>query len=184
MTLPPTNQPLVEIPLGLQAWTHIGKDIHSADDLIIITAIALATLLSSFASWIGAGHKPARVFHWHWKIVFVRNELAPFLRLFITSISTMALMMRQQVRPSPKALAGRRITRTKLVVRADKKSVGDLKGDDLKGKKVFVRADLNVPLDKELKITDDTRIRAAVPTLKYLLDNGAIVLLTSHLVSG
>jgi hypothetical protein len=45
-------------------------------------------------------------------------------------------------------------------------------------------ADLNVPLDKEQKITDDTRIRAAVPTLKYLLDKGAKVLLTSHLVSG
>lgn len=39
-----------------------------------------------------------------------------------------------------------------------------------------------MPLDKEQKITDDTRIRAAVPTLKYLLDNGAKVLLTSHLV--
>lgn len=48
---------------------------------------------------------------------------------------------------------------------------------------MFVRADLNVPLDKAtLAITDDTRIRAAVPTLKYLLDNGAKVLLTSHLV--
>ena len=44
-----------------------------------------------------------------------------------------------------------------------------------------VRADLNVPLDANLKITDDTRIRAAIPTLKYLLDNGAKVLLTSHL---
>ena len=39
-----------------------------------------------------------------------------------------------------------------------------------------------MPLDKEQKITDDTRIRAAVPTLKYLLDKGAKVLLTSHLV--
>ena len=46
-----------------------------------------------------------------------------------------------------------------------------------------VRADLNVPLDKDLNITDDTRIRAAIPTLKYLTDNGAKVLLTSHLVS-
>ena len=49
---------------------------------------------------------------------------------------------------------------------------------------MFVRADLNVPLDKQLNITDDTRIRAAVPTLKYLMDNGAKVLLTSHLVRG
>ncbi len=46
-----------------------------------------------------------------------------------------------------------------------------------------VRADLNVPLDKDLNITDDTRIRAAIPTLKYLVENGAKVLLTSHLVS-
>lgn len=45
-----------------------------------------------------------------------------------------------------------------------------------------VRADLNVPLNKDLEITDDTRIRAAIPTLKYLTDNGAKVLLTSHLV--
>lgn len=49
---------------------------------------------------------------------------------------------------------------------------------------MFVRADLNVPLDKATNaITDDTRIRAAIPTLKYLMDNGAKVILTSHLVS-
>merc|ERR1712003_378365 len=68
-----------------------------------------------------------------------------------------------------------------LVVEAAKRSVGDLTEADLKGKKVFVRADLNVPLDGEQNITDDTRIRAAVPTLKYLLEKGAKVLLTSHL---
>eukprot|EP00245_Coleochaete_scutata_P001359 TRINITY_DN1166_c0_g1_i1.p1 TRINITY_DN1166_c0_g1~~TRINITY_DN1166_c0_g1_i1.p1 ORF type:complete len:491 (-),score=139.69 TRINITY_DN1166_c0_g1_i1:382-1854(-) len=62
-----------------------------------------------------------------------------------------------------------------------KRSVGDLTEADLKGKRVFVRADLNVPLDAEFNITDDTRIRAAVPTLKYLLEKGAKVLLTSHL---
>jgi Phosphoglycerate kinase len=50
------------------------------------------------------------------------------------------------------------------------------------GKRVLVRADLNVPMDGEQNITDDTRIRAAIPTLKYLVDNGAKVLLTSHLV--
>jgi len=75
-----------------------------------------------------------------------------------------------------------RVSRKALTVEAAKKSVGDLTKADLEGKRVFVRADLNVPLDKELNITDDTRIRAAVPTLKYLLDNGAKVLLTSHLV--
>ncbi|KAL0043961.1 hypothetical protein WJX82_009439 [Trebouxia sp. C0006] len=64
---------------------------------------------------------------------------------------------------------------------AAKKSVSDLKKADLEGKVVLVRADLNVPLDKSQKITDDTRIRAAIPTLKYLTDNGARVLLTSHL---
>ncbi|GMH34489.1 hypothetical protein BSKO_02323 [Bryopsis sp. KO-2023] len=69
---------------------------------------------------------------------------------------------------------------SRMVVSMAKKSVGNLTEGDLKGKKVFVRADLNVPLDGS-DITDDTRIRAAVPTLKYLLDNGAKVLLTSHL---
>lgn len=49
---------------------------------------------------------------------------------------------------------------------------------------MLVRADLNVPLDKNQKITDDTRIRAAIPTLKYLTESGAKVLLTSHLVRG
>lgn len=65
-----------------------------------------------------------------------------------------------------------------------KKSVGDLTAADLKGKKVFVRADLNVPLDENQKITDDTRIRAAVPTIKYLISKGAKVILSSHLVRG
>ncbi|XP_052886934.1 phosphoglycerate kinase-like [Gossypium arboreum] len=49
---------------------------------------------------------------------------------------------------------------------ATKKSVGDLKETDLKGKKVFVRVDLNVPLDDNFNITDDTRIRVVVPTIK------------------
>jgi len=64
---------------------------------------------------------------------------------------------------------------------AAKKSVGDLTEADLKGKVVFERADLNVPLDKDLNITDDTRIRAAIPTLEYLVSKGAKVMLTSHL---
>ncbi|KAK9918882.1 hypothetical protein WJX75_007787 [Coccomyxa subellipsoidea] len=71
--------------------------------------------------------------------------------------------------------------RSRLVVQMAKKSVGDLTKSDLEGKTVLVRADLNVPLNKDLEITDDTRIRAAIPTLKYLTDNGAKVLLTSHL---
>jgi len=62
-----------------------------------------------------------------------------------------------------------------------KKSVGDLTEADLKGKRVFIRCDLNVPMDKEFKITDDTRIRGAIPTLKYLASKGAKVLVSSHL---
>jgi len=73
------------------------------------------------------------------------------------------------------------VRRGAVIVEAAKKSVGDLTDADLAGKRVFVRADLNVPLDKDLKIGDDTRIRAAVPTLQYLTSKGAKVLLTSHL---
>ncbi|XWS10379.1 hypothetical protein CRYUN_Cryun39dG0072400 [Craigia yunnanensis] len=64
---------------------------------------------------------------------------------------------------------------------ATKKSVGDLKEADLKGKREFVRVDLNVPLDDNFNITDDTRIRAAVPTIKYLMGHGSKVILSSHL---
>ena len=57
-----------------------------------------------------------------------------------------------------------------------------LKDLDLKNKTVLVRADFNVPLDESLNITDDTRIRATLPTIKYILQNGAKKLvLISHL---
>ena len=52
---------------------------------------------------------------------------------------------------------------------------------DLKGKKVLCRFDFNVPLDNSQNITDDTRIRAVLPTINYALDEGASVILLSHL---
>jgi len=52
---------------------------------------------------------------------------------------------------------------------------------DVKGKKVLVRVDYNVPMDSEGEITDDIRIRSSLPTVEYLLENGAAVILMSHL---
>jgi len=61
-----------------------------------------------------------------------------------------------------------------------KKSIEDLSDDELKGKKVLVRCDVNVPLDGKT-ITDDTRIRSSIPTIKYLTEKGAKVTVCSHL---
>ncbi len=60
----------------------------------------------------------------------------------------------------------------------NKKTVRDV---DLKGKRVLVRVDFNVPIDNQGNIEDDARIRAAIPTIEYLLDAQAIVILMSHL---
>ncbi len=62
-----------------------------------------------------------------------------------------------------------------------KKTVRDLSREDLHGKRALVRTDFNVPLDDSRKITDDTRIRASLPTLRYLLDGGARPVILSHL---
>ncbi len=56
-----------------------------------------------------------------------------------------------------------------------------MKHIDFQNKKVLVRVDFNVPLDKSYQITDDTRMRAAVPTLNYILGNGGAAILMSHL---
>jgi phosphoglycerate kinase len=60
----------------------------------------------------------------------------------------------------------------------DKLTIEDI---DIKRKRVFIRADFNVPLDDNLKITDDRRIRSTLPTINYAIDEGARIILSSHL---
>lgn len=60
----------------------------------------------------------------------------------------------------------------------NKKTIKDL---EIRGKKILVRCDFNVPIDEKGNITDDTRIKAAVPTIEYILNNGGSVILMSHL---
>ena len=52
---------------------------------------------------------------------------------------------------------------------------------DFKGKRAIIRVDFNVPLNDKLEVTDDTRIRAAIPTIKKVLEKGGSVILMSHL---
>lgn len=58
--------------------------------------------------------------------------------------------------------------------------MADFNQFNFSGKKVLIRVDFNVPLDKQFNITDDTRIRAAIPTIQKILDNGGSVILMSH----
>ena len=60
----------------------------------------------------------------------------------------------------------------------NKKTIKDI---ELEGKKVLVRCDFNVPMDKEQNITDNTRIVAAMPTIKYLMEKNCAIILCSHL---
>ena len=60
----------------------------------------------------------------------------------------------------------------------DKMTIEDL---DIQGKGLFVRVDFNVPLDENQNITDDTRIRSALPTINFAIDAGAKIILASHL---
>ncbi|MBC7334587.1 MAG: phosphoglycerate kinase, partial [Actinobacteria bacterium] len=60
----------------------------------------------------------------------------------------------------------------------NKKTIEDI---DVKRKKVLVRVDYNVPLDSELNVTDNTRIRLSLPTINYLLEREAKIILMSHL---
>ena len=121
-----------------------------------------------------------------------RRSLCPFLSLSYNMSALVlsapapacapAIVAVRSARPAAVAPARALVSARRCVRLAAKKSVGDLGEAELKGKVVFERADLNVPLDKELNITDDTRIRAAIPTLEYLTSKGAKVMLTSHLV--
>ncbi len=61
------------------------------------------------------------------------------------------------------------------------KSLKSLNGEFLKGKKIIVRVDFNVPLNEKLEITNDVRIKRAMPTIEFLINCKAKIILMSHL---
>lgn len=102
-------------------------------------------------------------------IIFLFSKHEHTSHINMTALS-FAVVVTGLSRASTKASAPMQMAaETAAVVK--KLSVGDLKDEDLKGKKVLVRCDLNVPLTDKV-IGDDTRIRASIPTVEYLLGKG------------
>jgi len=96
------------------------------------------------------------------------------MKFFTAVVAALAVTGTSAFAPSPKF--GVRPASFELEA---KKSIEDV-ADELKGKRVLVRCDVNVPLDGKT-ITDDTRIRSSIPTIKFLQEKGAIVTVCSHL---
>ena len=103
------------------------------------------------------------------------------MKLINACVALLALPAVSAFAPSAPALGVRTFSASSPTFELEaKKSIEDLSESDLKGKKVLVRCDVNVPLDGK-KITDDTRIRSSIPTVEYLKGKGAIVTVCSHL---
>ena len=103
------------------------------------------------------------------------------MKLINACVALLALPAVSAFAPSAPALGVRTFSASSPTFELEaKKSIEDLSEADLKGKKVLVRCDVNVPLDGK-KITDDTRIRSSIPTIEYLKGKGAIVTVCSHL---
>merc|ERR1719394_1200693 len=103
------------------------------------------------------------------------------MKFFSAALLALAASNASAFAPAPTSFGLQRVVVPSSLVELDaKKSIEDLSDDELKGKKVLVRCDVNVPLDGK-KITDDTRIRSSVPTIEYLKGKGAIVTVCSHL---
>jgi len=103
------------------------------------------------------------------------------MQLFNAAIALLALPAVSAFAPTAPALALRTAAPASFNFELEaKKSIEDLTDAELKGKKILVRCDVNVPLDGS-KITDDTRIRSSIPTIEYLKGKGAIVTVCSHL---